>query len=172
MTIETTRPETGGGLQETAGNLAQDVGATAEVQAATLLSQAGEAIRDLAEAVRHAAGELESRPQIARFGDTAADRFDDAADYLASHQPGELVDEARRRAREQPAIVIGAGFLAGLVVGRLLRTASGTESATGQRWTTNGGQDLPTPDWVLRGRTGSSQDRSTGSTSDRASVDR
>ena len=136
MTIETTTPtETGGGLQETARGLADEVGQTAETRAATMMSQSSDTVREVGRVIRDAAAELgQQQPQLARFGEAAADRVDDAAQYLASHEPRDVIDAAQRYAQERPAIVIGAGLLAGLVLGRVLRSASnGNGSSDWQR---------------------------------------
>ena len=141
MTTETTTAETTGGLQETARELASDVGQTAERQADSAMRRAGSTVREVASAIRTASDDLtEQQPQIGRFADLAATRLDDAAAYLDEHQPAEVLEEAQRLARRQPAIVIAGGLALGLVLGRVLRTASrpASGSASDRDWYAQG----------------------------------
>lgn len=115
-------------IQDTATGLADQAGRTAQAQANRTLNQAGDTLSQVARAVRDAGeGLREQRPEIAGIADTAAERVDRAATYLREHEPQELIDSATDFARRQPALVIGGALVAGLVLGRVLR--SGTEAA-------------------------------------------
>jgi ElaB/YqjD/DUF883 family membrane-anchored ribosome-binding protein len=115
-------------IQDSATGLIDQAGRTAQAQANHTLNQAGDALSQVARAVRDAGDGLrEQRPEIAGIADTAAERVDQAATYLRQHEPQELIDSATDFARRQPALVIGGALVAGLVLGRLLR--SGTEAA-------------------------------------------
>ena len=72
------------------------------------------------------------QPQIADFADTAAERVEQLSTYLREHDAREIVDRAEQFARRQPALVVGGGLLAGLLVGRMLR--SGSSAGSGQQF--------------------------------------
>ena len=54
----------------------------------------------------------------------AAQRTRDFSDYLEQREPGELLDELRRFARERPGFFLGLAAGAGVVAGRLTRSAA------------------------------------------------
>jgi predicted trehalose synthase len=98
---------------------------TAEAQAGAWSSRVGERASNVAEAVRSAS-------QAARGKE---DWFADAADALSENlaqlsqaaqgKSGyELRMEAERLARERPALVMGAAVVAGVALGRLLKSSS------------------------------------------------
>jgi hypothetical protein len=104
-------------------------GRTAETQASRTMTKAGETLDQVARAVREAGSGLRGeRPEIAEFADTAAGRVEEAAQYLRVHDAGELIDEASRFARQQPVLVVGGALLAGLAIGRLLKSSTSIES--------------------------------------------
>jgi hypothetical protein len=142
MTTDMSSTERAGGLPQTASNLASEVTQSAERQAETLMGRAGTTVHEVAQAVRSASGELgEQQPQVARWGEMAASRMDEAASYLEGHDPREILDEAQQVARRQPALVIGGGLVIGLALGRLLRTASEPTHTSGDDWYRRGFQD-------------------------------
>jgi ElaB/YqjD/DUF883 family membrane-anchored ribosome-binding protein len=141
MTTETSTTDRTGGLQKTAQELASEVGQTAERQADTVMDRAGTTVRDVAESIRSASADLGQRqPHVARWGDMAADRLEDAAGFLEQHEPREVLDEAQRVARQQPALVVAGGLIVGLALGRLLRTASEGGQQSSQDWYRQGFQ--------------------------------
>jgi ElaB/YqjD/DUF883 family membrane-anchored ribosome-binding protein len=126
------RPDGGERLQEAAGGLLDQAGRTAESQASRTMTRAGETLDQVARAVREAGSGLRGeRPEIAEFADTAAVRVEEAASYLRVHDASEVLDEATRFARQQPVLVVGGALLAGLAIGRLLK--SSTSMASGVR---------------------------------------
>jgi hypothetical protein len=54
----------------------------------------------------------------------AAQRTRDLSDYLEQREPGELLDELRRFGRERPALFLGLAAGAGVLAGRLTRSAA------------------------------------------------
>jgi len=141
MTTDMSTTDRTGGLQETAEGLASEVGQTAERQAGTMMGRAGSTVRDVANSVRSASADLgERQPQVARWGEMAADRMEDAASFLDQHEPREVLDEAQRVARQQPGLVVAGGLIVGLALGRLLRTASGSGQQSSQDWYRQGFQ--------------------------------
>jgi hypothetical protein len=95
------------------------------------MTTAGDTLDSVAQAVRDAgSGIREQQPQIAEFAETAASQVERAAEYLRVHDANDLIDEASRFARQQPMVLVGGALLAGLAVGRLLK--SSTSQGTGQ----------------------------------------
>jgi len=133
-------------VTDAASGVAGEAGRTIEKSAAQGMTQVSETLRQVAEAARQASQNLQTQqPQIGRFMSTGADKLDEAASYVSEHEPRELIDEAQTMARRQPAVVIAGGLIAGLVLGRVLRTA-------GSSATDNQGSGR---DWYSRGYNGS-----------------
>jgi len=125
-------------LQQAATGIVDKAGRTAERQASVSMSRAGDTLESVARAVRQSGTQLRSeRPEFADVAELAARRVEDASTYLRTHDAREVLDEAERIARRQPALVIGGGLLMGLVVGRLLR--SGAEPASSGRMAARAG---------------------------------
>jgi hypothetical protein len=127
----------GSKLKETAGGMANEAVQTVEATAARGMSQTGEVLHQVANAVRESSTGLETdQPQIARVMTTAAEKLDEAATFISEREPRELLDAAQDTARRQPALVIGGGLLAGIVLGRVLRSAntSGAGDSTSRTW--------------------------------------
>jgi ElaB/YqjD/DUF883 family membrane-anchored ribosome-binding protein len=116
-------------LGDAAGDVLDQAGRTAEHQASWAMTRAGDTLDQVARAVRDSGSQLRAdRPEIANVADTAAQRVEEIAGYLREHDAREILDEAERLARRQPALVVGGGLLLGLIAGRLLR--SGAEPTT------------------------------------------
>jgi hypothetical protein len=122
-----TGSSTGAGerLTDAASSVAAQAGQTAEIKASGAMQQVSGTLQEIASALRTGTQDLRGQqPQIYGVADTAAQQVERAADYLQSHEPREVLDEVQSIARRQPALLIGGGLALGLVVGRLLRTAS------------------------------------------------
>jgi hypothetical protein len=116
-------------LQEAASGLMEQAARTADAQASTTMTRVGETLQTVASHIRQAGEELQSsQPQVAGFIGTAADQVEQAATYLRDRDASEALDNVQRIARNQPALVIGGGLVAGLVIGRLLRGGAETAS--------------------------------------------
>jgi hypothetical protein len=156
----------GSKLKETASGVADEAAQTVEATAARGMSQAGEILHQVAKAVRDSSTDLQTeQPQIARVMSTAAEKLDEAATYVSDRQPRELMDTAQDTARRQPVLVIGGGLLAGLVLGRVLRSASTGGSSSGSRaWYGEGysGSGGSTAGRSTSGRTGAASGYGTG----------
>jgi len=112
------------GVKEAATGVADEAGRTLETTAARSMSQVGDVLRQVASAVRQSSESLQTeQPQVGRMISAAADKLDDAATFVSAREPTQLLDEAQQYARRQPAMVIGGGLLAGLLIGRSLRSA-------------------------------------------------
>lgn len=112
-------------LQSAATGLIDQATRTAEAQASTTMTRAGETLQTFADAIRDAGtGMQEQQPAVAGMVDTAAERVQEAATYLRDHGAREALDNAQRIARSQPALVIGGALVAGIVLGRVLRSGA------------------------------------------------
>lgn len=146
-------------LADAAGDIAQQATSVAEQRASSTMTQIGETLEQVAQAVHGASDTLRTeQPQLAGFGDTAADQVDRAAQFLREHDAREVIDGAQDFARRQPAVVIGAGLAVGLLVGRALKSANGSQRAQYR----SAGQWSRTPRYAA---TGSYGDTSYGTSS-------
>lgn len=75
-----------------------------------------------------------------RFGQYAADYARRGAEYLRRHSAEELFDNVRSGIRSRPGLLLGACFVAGLAVARVMKRDPGE-----QRWSGDGG-------WNAEGR--------------------
>lgn len=113
-----------------------------QTQADEARETASKAIGDFATAIQHASDELAGKDQTmaAHLVKGAADRVGDLARTLSDKRPDEMLQGMREFGRRNPMALAAFGVLAGLAVGRLLRTSvepldeqplapSGTESA-------------------------------------------
>ena len=92
-----------------AGDIAQQATSVAEQRASSTMTQIGETLEQVAHAVHGASDNLRSeQPQLAGFGDTAADQVDRAAQFLREHDAREVIEGVQDFARRQPAVGIGA----------------------------------------------------------------
>lgn len=69
---------------------------------------------------------------VGRYMEQAADRVDHLAQYLDQRNVDEILRDARQMARRRPELFAGSLFVAGLMLGRFLRSS-----------TSNGGHDEP-----------------------------
>jgi len=128
-------------LQGAATDLINQATRTAEAQASTTMTRMGETLHAVAEALRDAGeGLRDQQPNIAGFADTAAQQVESSASYLREHDAGEAMRQVQDFARRQPALVIGGGLAAGLILGRLLRSGTSGSGGSGQSWGAGSGQ--------------------------------
>jgi len=116
-------------LKDATADVVDQASRTAEAQASRTLARAGDTLGQVANVVRDASDGLRSeQPQLADLAELAAGQVERASTYLRDHDARDLVATTESFARRQPAIVVGAALIAGLALGRLLRS---TSSATG-----------------------------------------
>jgi gas vesicle protein len=98
-------------------------GAAARLEAQK--DRATEGLNTVAEAVRKTTETLRSEQHdtAARFVGQAADQLQRLSTQLRQKDVTELVDEAARLARRQPAIFVGLSFAAGLLTARFLKSS-------------------------------------------------
>ena len=125
-------------LADAAGDIAQQATSVAEQRASSTMTQVGDTLEQVADAVRNASENLRGdQPQLAGFADTAAQQVERAAEFLRERDAREVINGAQDFARRQPAVVVGAGLALGLLVGRALKSASGSAASgfsTGEQW--------------------------------------
>ena len=79
----------------------------------------------VATALRQASAEVGSEDEaFARYIQRAADRADQFGDYLDRKDVNEVLHDARQLARRRPEIFAGSLFVAGLMLGRFLRSSA------------------------------------------------
>jgi hypothetical protein len=129
--------ESGADLQRAASDVADQAARTTEAQASRTMSQAGQTLGQVAQAIRDAGnGMRDQQPQIASVADMAADRVQQASQYLTQHDAQDVVAASQDFARRQPMVVVGGGLLLGLALGRFLKTGtdgSGRSSSQSDR---------------------------------------
>ena len=108
---------------------------SATAQLSTQKTRATESLGTVAQAVRQSAKPFRDHRQdtIAEYVERAADQLDQFSRRLRERDLNELVEEAQRFARRQPAFFIGAAFTAGLLGARFLKSSSDRRSAALQR---------------------------------------
>jgi len=118
-------------LTDAAGDIAQQATSVAEQRASSTMSQVGDSLQQVARVVRDAGENLRNdQPQVASFADTAAQQVERAGQYLRERDAREVLDGVQDFARRQPAVVVGAGLALGLLVGRALKSANGSNGGT------------------------------------------
>ncbi len=83
-------------------------------------------VSDVGAALRQAADRLheEEDHNLAQYSEMIADRVEGVADYLEHQDLGQLVDQASQLARRRPEVVLGGMFVAGMALGRFLKSSS------------------------------------------------
>lgn len=137
--METPRSGTPGAVADQAKDAAQNVagqvqdagkqvvGQVQEQALSTVGEQIGrvtETLGSFAEATRSVSGQLRQsdQPMIADYVEQAAGQVEKLASYLEDKEPTELLEDAERFARRQPALFMGGAFVLGLVAARFLKS--------------------------------------------------
>ena len=99
---------------------------TATSQLSTQKERATDGLGSLARAVRQSTQTLRDNRQdtAAQYIERAADRLEQFSDGLRNRDLGDLMRETERFARRQPAVFIGAAFMAGMLAARFLKSSS------------------------------------------------
>jgi hypothetical protein len=159
--------EAAGGVVSTSTEQAKEVAGEAQRQARDLAAEARQQLRTQASDQRQKAvtslhsfgdelGQMAERSEQSGVGTElarqASRRAHDVANYLDTHEPGDLLDEVRAFARRRPGTFLLGAALAGVVVGRLTRGAvaarrEDTGEAPSGRYAVGASPtyDLPTP---------------------------
>lgn len=113
-----------GQAKERAASMAEEQ----KQSAAQHINRYGEALRDSAKKVE------DQDPNIAYYANRAAEKIEQVADYVRNTDFEGLRRDAEDVARRNPALVMGGMFVAGLVLGALVRASAQTlkDEAQGQ----------------------------------------
>ena len=98
---------------------------TAAAQLTTQKSRATEALGSVAAAIRQSGQPLRdnNQPMLAEYAGRAADQLEQFSTRLRDRDLTELMDDAKRFARRQPALFVGAAFAAGVLAARFLKSS-------------------------------------------------
>jgi hypothetical protein len=118
-------------------------GATAQLSAQK--DRATEGLGSVAQAVRQSAQPLRDNKQdvLAQYVEKAADQLEKFSNTLRNRDMGDLMNDAQRFARRQPALFIAGAFAVGLVGARFLKSSS--ENQRRQSWKQNYGSSSSFP---------------------------
>lgn len=99
---------------------------SATAQLSTQKNRATDGLGSVAHAVRQSAQPLRENKQdmMAEYVEKAADQLERFSTQLRDRDMNELVNDAQRFARRQPALFIGAAFAAGVIGARFLKSSS------------------------------------------------
>jgi hypothetical protein len=99
-------------------------GATAQLSSQK--NRATEGLGSLAEAVRKTSEPLResNHATLAEYVEKAADRIERFSSDLKQRDLGDLVNDAQRFARRQPALFLGGAFAVGIIAARFLKSSS------------------------------------------------
>jgi hypothetical protein len=107
----------------------------ATAQLSTQKDRAFEGIGNVAQAVRQSTQQLRDQHHetLAGYVEQAADQIDRFAQQLRSKDVTELLDDAQRLARRQPALFVGSAFAVGLIGARFLKSSTRPTQSGGFR---------------------------------------
>jgi hypothetical protein len=132
--------------QQTSGILNQ-VREKAASQLNEQKARATDSLGNVAQAVRQSTQHLREQQYdtVAQFVERAADQIERFSNHLRQRDLNELVTEAQRFARQQPAVFIGSSFAAGMLAARFIKASRPTRSFDDQGYpgyrVTGGGTD-------------------------------
>jgi hypothetical protein len=103
----------------------------ATAQLSTQKDRATDGLGTIAHAVRQTTGQLREDRQdmVAEYVEKAADQLERLSNTLREKDINELLQDAQRLARRQPALFIGGSFAVGLLAARFLKSSSDARPA-------------------------------------------
>ena len=118
-----------GSNEQTAGILNQ-VRDKAASQLNEQKARATDSLGSVAQAVRQSTHHLREQQYdtVAQFVERAADQIERFSNHLRERDLNDLVSEAQRFARQQPAVFIGSSFAAGMLAARFIKASRPTRS--------------------------------------------
>jgi hypothetical protein len=87
-------------------------------------------LRSLTDQLRQMSDRTDGSGMAAELIHQVSERTSDAASWLENREPGDLVNEVRRFARQRPGIFLAGAAVAGAVVGRLTRNVLSPSKST------------------------------------------
>ena len=93
-------------------------------------TRATDSLGSVAQAVRQSTHHLREQQYdtVAQFVERAADQIERFSNHLRERDLNDLVSEAQRFARQQPAVFIGSSFAAGMLAARFIKASRPTRS--------------------------------------------
>lgn len=125
--------------QELAGQVQQKAAEQVQSRLQEQKHRAAESLSSVAQTLRSSSQQLHGQQDgVSRYFEQAADRVEDLANYLENRDLGELVDQAERFARRNPAAFLGGAFALGLLGARFLKSSrrSLVHEGVRERWST------------------------------------
>jgi hypothetical protein len=115
-------------------NIVERVREGTNAQLSRQKDRATDGLGSIAQAVRQSTQPLREQQHdtIARYIEQAADQLDKVSARLKQKNVGELVEDAQRFARRQPALFIGAAFTAGVVGARFFKSSAERTTAANE----------------------------------------
>jgi ElaB/YqjD/DUF883 family membrane-anchored ribosome-binding protein len=111
--------------ESTVATIADQATQTAEAHVSTQKQQAAQTLQSLASVVRDSGDKLRSeQPQLASLAEQAAQKVDQASEYLSQHDVRDLIRASERFARREPLIVLGGAFAIGFLAARFLKATT------------------------------------------------
>lgn len=113
------------GVPGTSSGIAGKVKARATAQLATQKNRATDGLGTVASAVRQTSQHLREQQNetVAQYVEKAAEQLERFSNRLREKDVGELLQDAQRLARRQPALFIGGSFAVGLLAARFLKSS-------------------------------------------------
>ncbi len=119
-------------VEQKASQLADQAKHEATSQIASQKQHASDSLGSVAQALRQTGEQLREQDQrmIAQYTDKAAEQLDRFSRSLGSKDINQLLGEAERYARREPALFLGGAFLVGLLGARFLKSSSQSEQSS------------------------------------------
>lgn len=113
-------------VRDEARGLASDTRQRASQRLDQRKQEAAGTIHDFADAIRRAGDELGQRDRSmpARLASQAAESLEGMSRAIADRSPGEMIDAVRDYGRRNPTAMLAGSLLAGLAIGRFLRSSA------------------------------------------------
>jgi hypothetical protein len=110
----------------TVGNVVQEVRQQASARLASQIGQASGSLDTLSDGIHSLSSQLREQDQVfvAGYTDRVAEQVQRVATYLHDKDLDQLVSEAERFARRQPAVAVGSAFVLGLLAARFLKSSA------------------------------------------------
>jgi hypothetical protein len=130
----TSQPNAGGDASQRSSGVMNRVRESASAQLSTQKNKATDGIGSVAQAVRQSTQQLRDQQHetIAEYVESAANQIEQFSQRLRDKNVGDLVEDAQRLARKQPAVFIGSAFALGLLGVRFFKSSARRDREYGQ----------------------------------------
>jgi hypothetical protein len=122
--------QTGGRGEQQSSGILNQVRDKATSQLNEQKTRATDSLGNVAQAVRQSTQHLREQQYdtVAQFVERAADQIERFSNHLRERDLNQLVGEAQRFARQQPAVFIGSSFAAGMLAARFIKASRPSRS--------------------------------------------